>query len=87
MATVKLWNTELGKVAPYEVSIDRNGEVVCDYSDGSISDTIKFPGGLTKAQFEKLVKAHNDANEGVKALDQKELEKRDKRNQELLDSL
>lgn len=87
MAIVKLWNTELGKVTPYEVTTDHNGDIVCDYSDGKVSDTIKFPGGQTKAQFEKLVKAHNDANEGLKAIDTTELEKRDKRNQELLDSL
>lgn len=87
MPTIQLWNTELGKLTDYEVSVDRNGDIVCEYEDKKVNDTIKFPGGQTKTQFAKLVKAHNEANEGVKAVDTSAIEARDAKNQALLESL
>lgn len=87
MPKVKLWNTELGKLTAYDVMVDNNGEIVCEYNKNDVNDVIKFPGGLTKDEFLELVNQHNDANAGIKALDTEELEERDKANEELLKSL
>lgn len=90
MPTIKLWNTELGHKAPYEVSTDQNGDLLCTYQELDVEDVIKFPGGLSKAEFTKLVDAHNEANKGMKAVDPSDVEKteeRDDKNQKLLDSL
>lgn len=87
MKTVQLWNTDAGEMLDYVVTIDRNGEVVATYEEGDYRDFLKFPGGLTPAQFQKLVKAHNTANEGIVGVDLSEQEELAKKNEKLLESL
>lgn len=87
MAEIKLYSVAEGKEVPFKVSVDRNGEVVAEAKTGEM---LKFPAGLTKSQFEKQVKEHNKANEGVKARTDKEVEEEEKakeRSQKLVDSL
>lgn len=87
MPKVKLWNTELGKLTTYNVRADQNGEIVCEYKTDEAYDMIKFPGGLSKEEFLDLVNQHNDANEGVQALDTEAIEELNSANEDLLKSL
>lgn len=93
MATIELYSTELGELADFDLEVDQNGEIVARRSDNDDSDTdemIKFPAGLTKSEFQKLVKEHNQANEGIVARDPEELEEEEKakeRSEKLLEDL
>lgn len=81
MAQVELYSTELGDYADFDLEVDQNGEILATRSDNNGSDTdelIKFPAGLTKAQFGKLVDKHNKANEGVVARSPEEIEEEEK---------
>jgi len=85
MATVKLYNVQEQKLVNYELSIE-NDEIVATYKDSFL----KFPGGLTKKQFDKLVEEHNKVNKDQVPLSAEELEGKDKiqkLNTALLDSL
>lgn len=84
--TVDLYSVEQGKVVPFNVEVDQNGELVATNKD----ETLKFPAGLTKTQFTKLVSDHNKANEGVKARTAEEVKAEEEalaRSQKLVDSL
>lgn len=83
--TVKLWSVKQGQLADFTASIE-NSEVVLQNGD----EFIKFPGGLTPAEFKKLVAQHNKANDGLVAISPKDIaaqEKLDEANAALLDSL
>lgn len=83
--TVKLWSVQKGQLEDFVVMIEGN-EIVC-YREGEI---LKFPGGLNKEEFLKLVDKHNKANDGVKAITKEEIQAKqelDAANQSLLDSL
>lgn len=87
MAEVKLYSVTAGKEVPFSVEVDNAGELVATAKDGSV---LKFPAGLTKAQFTKAVSDHNKANEGrvVRTADEvKEEEAAKERSQKLVDSL
>ena len=66
--TLELWSTRQGKIVDFEVSVENN-EIVAE-NDGEF---VKFPGGITKTELMKLVKAHNKANDGVKAITEEDL--------------
>ncbi len=86
MAKVKLYSVEKGKEVDYDVKVDANGEIVA--TNGG--ETLKFPAGLTKTQFQKQVSDHNKANAGTKARtpeDVKEEEAAKDRSNKLIDSL
>lgn len=83
--TVKLWSTQEGKLLNFEVSVENN-EIIAQRGD----EYVKFPGGLTPAEFKKLVTAHNEANDGVKAISDEDLKAEQEladANEKLLDSL
>lgn len=83
--TVKLYSVEEGKLVDFEVSV-ANDEVICTYKD----EFLKFPGGLTKDQFLKLVDKHNKANDGLKAVTQEDIAAQEalaKKNEKLLEDL
>lgn len=87
MASVDLYSVQEGKAVPFEVTVDQNGELVATSENDEI---VKFPAGLTKTQFNKLVSEHNKANEGVVARTDEEVaeeEKARERSQKLVDSL
>lgn len=86
MAKVDLYSTVEGKVVPFDVEVDANGELVATRKD----ESLKFPGGLTKTQFQKMVNDHNKANEGVKARTAEEVKAEEdarERSRKLVDSL
>lgn len=83
--TLKLWSVVKGEMADFEFSIE-NGDIIAE-CDGEF---VKFPGGITKDELKKLVDAHNEANEGVKALSAEDIQVEEdlaEANQRLLDSL
>ena len=83
--TVRLWSVALGEFANFEVSIE-NSEVLLQRDE----EFIKFPGGISKKEFDRLIKAHNDANEGVKGITPEDLQAEQDladANEALLDSL
>ncbi len=83
--TVQLWSVAQGKLVDFIVSIE-NSEIICQNGD----EFIKFPGGITKEELLELVAAHNEANDGVKAITPEEIQAQedlDAANQSLLDSL
>lgn len=82
MPSVKLWSTEEGKLVDFELTGDNNGEIVATYKD----ESLKFP-AVSKDKFLKLVAAHNEANEGVKAVDPDDAGKSSKKVQDLLEAL
>lgn len=55
----KIFNTNSGKVEDANLTIDRNGEVVATFKDGSF---LKFPAGLTTKEFDKLITEHEKQN-------------------------
>jgi len=67
--TLELWSVAEGKLVEFEFSID-NDEIVATTEH----ETIKFPGGINKEELLKLVKAHNEANDGIKALTDEQLQ-------------
>ncbi len=60
-----IFNARTQQVEEAEMSVDANNEIVATFDDGTI---VKFPSGLTKAEFTKLIKAHKDANEGQEVI-------------------
>ena len=94
MITIDLHNVELEKQVPYRLEAI-NGEIVAtyDYSeeedpDGILgNDVIKFPAGLDKVEFLKLVQEHNDVNEKLIPATNDPLVRADEENIALLDSL
>lgn len=86
MASIELYSVRKGELVDWNLEVDANGEILASH-DG---ESIKFPAGLTKAQFSKLVKEHNKANEGLKGLteaDQQAEAKVIEDSQKLIDSL
>lgn len=83
--TLELWSVREGKLVDWEVSIDGD-EIVATNGD----ESLKFPGGLTKKELLKLVKAHNEANKDVKAITDEEIKAKedlDAANLKLLEDL
>ena len=83
--TVELWSVRQGKLVDFEVSIDGE-EIVAVNGD----ESLKFPGGITKKELLKLVKAHNAANKDVKAITDEEIKAKedlDAANLQLLEDL
>jgi len=66
---VSIYSVQEGKKVPFEFSIE-NGEILATYKD----EFLKFPGGLTKDELLTQIAAHNDANEGVVAVSDGELQ-------------
>lgn len=67
--TIKLWSTAVGAYQDFEVSIENN-EVVATRED----EQVKFPGGVTAPELLALADEHNKANEGIKAITQKDIQ-------------
>jgi hypothetical protein len=85
--TLKLWSIQLGELSDFEVRVE-NKEIVAEHPD--THETLKFPGGITKDELLELVDAHNEANDGVKAITEEELQAEkelDEANDKLLESL
>ncbi len=70
MAQVNLYSTEQGKKVQFDLEVDQNGEIIARHEE----EFVKFPAGLSKKQFEKLVSQHNQANEGIVARTPEEIE-------------
>lgn len=94
MPTIDLHNIELEKEVPYELTA-ANGEIIATYKyseeedpEGLLGDdVIKFPGGLDKVEFLKLVQEHNDVNSSLVPATNDPIVLDDQHNNELLDSL
>lgn len=94
MVKIFLHNVELEKQVEYRLEAI-NGEIVAtyDYTDeedpkGQLgNDVIKFPAGLDKVEFLKLVQEHNDVNEKLVPATNDPLVQADESNIALLDSL
>ena len=69
--TIKLWSTQLGKIVDFEVRIE-NQEIVAE--QGDTGEVLKFPGGITKDELLELAEAHNEANDGIKARTDEDLQ-------------
>ena len=85
--TLKLWSIQLGELADFEVRVE-NKEIVAEHTE--THESIKFPGGITKDELLELVEAHNDANDGVQAITEEEIQAEkelDEANDKLLESL
>lgn len=85
--TLKLWSIQLGELADFEVRVE-NKEIVAEHPE--THESIKFPGGITKDELLELVEAHNDANDGVQAITEEEIQAEkelDEANDKLLESL
>ena len=85
--TLKLWSIQLGELADFEVRVE-NKEIVAEHPE--THEVIKFPGGITKDELLELVEAHNDANDGVQAITEEEIQAEkelDEANDKLLESL
>lgn len=85
--TLKLWSIQLGELADFEVRVE-NKEIVAEHPE--THESIKFPGGITKDELLELVEAHNDANDGVRAITEEEIQAEkelDEANDKLLESL
>src|SRR3990167_3267792 len=65
MPTRQIFNARTQKVEEAELTVDQNSEVIATFKDGGI---IKFPAGLTSAEFEKLIAKHQVANEGQEVI-------------------
>lgn len=88
MAQAELYSTKQGKVIPFDLDVDHNGEIVAENKKSG--ESLKFPAGLTKSEFNQLVKAHNQANEGVVARSPEEMKKEEEaleRSKKLLEDL
>lgn len=94
MPTIDLHNVELERKVPYELTAV-NGEILATYVYSEeedptgllVDDVIKFPGGLDKKEFLKLVQEHNDANSSLVPATNDPIVLGDQHNNELLDSL
>ena len=85
--TLNLWSVQLGQLEEFDVRVE-NKEIVAEHSE--TGETIKFPGGITKDELLELVDAHNEANDGVKAISEEDLQAEkelDEANDQLLESL
>ena len=85
--TLKLWSIQLGELADFEVRVE-NKEIVAEHHE--THESIKFPGGITRDELLELVEAHNDANDGVQAITEEEIQAEkelDEANDKLLESL
>ena len=58
----KIFNAELQKETDHKLTAAPNGEVVATCLE--TGRVLKFPAGVTAKQFEKLLKAHKETNEG-----------------------
>ncbi len=74
-ATVDLFDTNVQKEVPFTLSVDDNGEIVAKSTESE--RFLKFPAGLTKAQFEKEMKVHNDTAAEQEVISEDELKERD----------
>lgn len=86
MATTQLYSVQQGKLVDFKLDVDQNGEIVASTKN----ETLKFPAGLSKAELNKLFKAHNEANDGLVGLTEEEAEAGSKEaaaSQKLIDSL
>lgn len=88
----ELYSVKQGKLVEWQLSVDPNGEIVAETGDikNKNYEMLKFPAGLTKAQLNKVFKAHNEANEGKVALTDEQIEASNKTvsdSQKLIDSL
>lgn len=62
---MKIFNAKSQQIEDAEMSVDDNNEIVATFKDGGI---VKFPAGLSQADFDKLVQAHEDANKGQEVI-------------------
>jgi thioredoxin reductase len=84
-ATAKIFDAAVQKEVDYVLTLDPNGEVVATSSE--TGNTLKFPAGLSKAELDKLIAEHNEANEGqevISAEEQKQREENLQKSQDLL---
>lgn len=61
MPSTHIFNAKTQQVELAELSVDANNEIVATFCDDSV---VKFPAGLSKEEFKKLIDAHQKANEG-----------------------
>lgn len=71
--TAQLYSTVEGKVVDYQLSVDKNGDIIAEYGD----DFLKFPGNVTKEELQGLFDAHNEANDGIVGLTPEEVAKQE----------
>ena len=61
MAKAKLFHAGTQQVEEAEFYVDKNNEVVAQFADGH---AVKFPAGLSKEEFQKLLTEHQKSNTG-----------------------
>lgn len=69
MATKELFNARTQQIEEAELTVDKNNEIVATFEDGGF---IKFPAGMTKAEFTKALKLHEKHNVGQEPVDPEE---------------
>lgn len=75
MAKQDLFNANTQQVEKAEFEVDQNNEIVATFKDGTF---VKFPAGLSKAEFTKLKARHQSDNEGKEVLTEEVLAAQDK---------
>ena len=74
-ATANIFDASIQKEVPHKLEVDQNGEIVATSTESDRS--IKFPSGLTHAQFEKAIADHKKGTEGQQVISKEELEARE----------
>lgn len=65
MPVRNIFNASTQQVEEAELTVDHNGEIVATFEDGSF---LKFPAGLTKAEFNEQIKLHKEHNQGQEVI-------------------
>lgn len=85
---VNIFDAIVQKVAAHTLEVDANGEIVA--TSTASNHTIKFPGGLSRAEFDQAVADYEEANKGQVLITPEELERRKsvaESNEKLLEEL
>lgn len=62
---MQVFNAATQQLEDVDFSVDGNDEIVAKFKDGSF---LKFPAGLSEAELEEQIDAHQEANEGQEVI-------------------
>lgn len=70
-AVTQVFDASLQKEVAHTLEVDANGEIVATSTESGRQ--VKFPAGLTKTEFEKAVKEHEENNSGQQVISPEEV--------------